>query len=31
MELVGYGGDEEAEVLVAEGVGYEKATYVGTA
>jgi hypothetical protein len=31
LELAVYCGDEGSEVLVAEGVGYEKATRVGTA
>ena len=31
LELAVYCGDEGSEVLVAEGVGYEKATWVGTA
>jgi hypothetical protein len=31
LELAVYGGDEGAEVLVAEGVGYEDAARVGSA
>ena len=31
LELAVYGGDEEAEVLLAEGVGYKDAAWVGPA